>query len=137
MLGGEIIDIEGRQLGGAGQACTVSLGFATGLRPSSIRPLRRCGDKPDVLWEQGVLLVRRSQTGDQEPMETTKTGKLQRITLPEDLIEILDWHAKQLPAGPMLDSDLCSRARRAGTAPRAASIDHSARSRPCSGGPRS
>src|SRR5690242_10166978 len=32
-----------------------------------------------------------------EPMETTKTGKLQRITLPEDLIEILDWHVKQLP----------------------------------------
>ena len=53
-----------------------------------------------------MILVRRSQTGDEEPIETTKTGKLQRITLPEDLVEILDWHAKQLPEGPMLDSDL-------------------------------
>lgn len=53
-----------------------------------------------------MLLVRRSQTGDEEPMETTKTGKLQRITLPEDLVEILEWHAKQLPEGPMRDSDL-------------------------------
>jgi hypothetical protein len=42
----------------------VALGFATGLRPSSLRPLRRRGDKADVLWDQGVLLVRRSQTGD-------------------------------------------------------------------------
>jgi hypothetical protein len=84
----------------------VALGFATGLRPSSLRPLRRRGDSADVLWDQGVLLVRRSQTGDAEPMETTKTGKLQRISLPEDLIEILDWHVKQLPEGPMRDSDL-------------------------------
>jgi integrase len=84
----------------------VALGFATGLRPSSLRPLRRCGDKADVLWDQGVLLVRRSQTGDAEPMDTTKTGKLQRISLPEDLIEILDWHVKQLPEGPMQESEL-------------------------------
>lgn len=84
----------------------VALGFATGLRPSSLRPLRRRGDKADVLWEQGVLLVRRSQTGDEEPMETTKTGKIQRISLPKDLIEILDWHKDQLPKGPMKESDL-------------------------------
>jgi hypothetical protein len=58
----------------------VALGFATGLRPSSLRPFRRRGDKADVLWDQGVLLVRRSQTGNEEPMETTKTGKLQRIS---------------------------------------------------------
>jgi integrase len=84
----------------------VALGFATGLRLSSLRPLRRRGDSADILWDHGVLLVRRSQTGDAEPMETTKTGKLQRITLPDDLIEILDWHVKQLPEGPMRDSDL-------------------------------
>jgi hypothetical protein len=38
------------------------LGFATGLRPSSMRPLRRAGATPDVLWDQGVILVRRSHT---------------------------------------------------------------------------
>jgi integrase len=84
----------------------VALGFATGLRPSSLRPLRRRGDSADVLWEQGVLLVRRSQTGDEDPMETTKTGKLQRISLPDDLIEILKWHTENLPDGPMKESEL-------------------------------
>jgi integrase len=84
----------------------VALGFATGLRPSSLRPLRRRGDHADVLWEQSVLLVRRSQTGDEEPMETTKTGKLQRISLPKDLIEILQWHADRLPEGEMRKSEL-------------------------------
>jgi hypothetical protein len=36
--------------------------LATGLRPSSLRPLRRCGKEGDVLWETGFLLVRRSQS---------------------------------------------------------------------------
>ena len=84
----------------------VALGFATGLRPSSLRPLRRCGDTPDILWREGVLLVRRSQTGDGEPMETTKTGKLQRIVLPKDIVDILKWHVDRLPAGPMRESEL-------------------------------
>jgi hypothetical protein len=39
-------------------------------------------------------------------METTKTGKLQRISLPKDLIEILEWHSENLPEGPMRDSIL-------------------------------
>ena len=38
------------------------LGFATGVRPSSMRPLRRTGPTPDVLWDAGVILVRRSHT---------------------------------------------------------------------------
>jgi integrase len=84
----------------------VALGFATGLRPSSLRPLRRSGASADVLWRESVLLVRRSQTGDAEPMETTKTGKLQRIVLPEDIIDILRWHVDQLPNGPMRESEL-------------------------------
>ena len=36
--------------------------LVTGLRPSSLRPLRRRGPHCDVLWEEGVLLVRRSHT---------------------------------------------------------------------------
>ncbi|MGH7271286.1 MAG: hypothetical protein ACREJ3_12735 [Polyangiaceae bacterium] len=36
------------------------LGFATGLRPSSLRPLRRRGTEADVLWDEAALFVRRS-----------------------------------------------------------------------------
>jgi hypothetical protein len=45
------------------------LGFATGLRPSSLRPLRRTGPTADVLWDQGVILVRRSHTIGEELMQ--------------------------------------------------------------------
>jgi len=67
------------------------LGFATGLRPSSLRPLRRSGATPDVLWDKGVILVRRSHTIG-EVMETTKTGLRQRITVPSELMGVLRWH---------------------------------------------
>jgi integrase len=85
----------------------VSLGFATGLRPSSLRPLRRNGPTPDVLWNDGMLLVRRSQTS-KTVMETTKTGVLQRIALPPDMMEILRWHKARLDGGPtaVRDSEL-------------------------------
>ena len=84
----------------------VALGFATGLRPSSLRPIRKSGATPDVLWEQAVLLVRRSNTVGDEVMNTTKTSRRQRIALPEDLMEILRWHVARLPPGPMADSEL-------------------------------
>lgn len=83
-----------------------ALGFATGLRPSSLRPLRRSGPTPDLLWDQGVLLVRRSQTRGDEVMETTKTARHQRVSLPEDLVAILQWHIDTQPEGPMSDSEL-------------------------------
>lgn len=84
-----------------------ALGFATGLRPSTLRPLRREGPQADVLWEDSVLLVRRSQTLGDEVMNTTKTHKRQRIALPKDLIDILRWHVDTLPdEGPMRESDL-------------------------------
>lgn len=85
----------------------IALGFATGLRPSSLRPLRRSGPTPDVLWEEGVLLVRRSHTRGTEVMEKTKTGRRQRLTLPTDLVDILRWHVETLPdEGPMHESEL-------------------------------
>lgn len=68
------------------------LGFATGLRPSSMRPLRRSGATPDVLWDAGVLLVRRSHTLKDEFMKTTKTGLRQRITVPAEVMDVLRWH---------------------------------------------
>lgn len=84
-----------------------ALGFATGLRPSTMRPLRREGPQSDMLWEEHVLLVRRSHTVGEEVMHTTKTHKRQRIALPADLLDILRWHADSLPdEGPMKESDL-------------------------------
>ena len=83
------------------------LGFATGLRPSSMRPLRRKGPTPDVLWDDHVLLVRQSQTLGDEIMPCTKTGTTQRLTLPEELFDVLRWHvATQLRVEPMRQSDL-------------------------------
>lgn len=80
------------------------LGFATGLRPSSMRPLRRKGEAPDVLWTQGVVLVRRSQwSGD--PMEKTKTARDQRLHLPDEVMAVLHWHVGRL-VGEALESEL-------------------------------
>lgn len=83
-----------------------ALGFALGARPSLLRPLRRKGPEPDVLWDRGVILIRRSQTVGAEVMNKPKTGLRQRIALPKDLMEILEWHAERLPKGPMRESDL-------------------------------
>lgn len=91
-----------------------ALGFGTGLRPSSLRPLRRSGPTPDVLWDEGAILVRRSHTRKQEVMETTKTGKRQRLSLPVELMEILRWHVDRLPEGPMQESDLLFPSRTGG-----------------------
>lgn len=82
------------------------LGFVTGLRPSSLRPLRRHGEHADVLWDECALLVRRSHTRRKEVMRTTKTGFRQRIGLPPAMIETLRAHVDSLPPGPMLDSEL-------------------------------
>ena len=83
-----------------------ALGFATGLRPSSMRPLRRSGETPDVLWKEGALLVRQSHTVGDEVMASTKTRRYQRLVLPDELMEILRWHVDALPEGPMRDSVL-------------------------------
>jgi hypothetical protein len=70
------------------------LGYATGLRPSSLRALRRKGSTFDVLWTEGVMLVRRSATLG-EIMETTKTKYRQRIRVAPDLMNILRSHAER------------------------------------------
>lgn len=72
-----------------------SLGIATGLRPSSMRGIRRAGITPDLNWDTGVLLVRRSVTLG-EVTERTKTGKRQRINLPPDMMAIFRWHLMRL-----------------------------------------
>ena len=82
----------------------LALGLATGRRPSELRPLRRNGPTPDILWDEGVLLVRRSEARG-EVMDRTKTGKRLRIPLPRELMDILQWHVDNLPEGPMRESE--------------------------------
>lgn len=83
------------------------LGLATGLRPSSLRPLRRKGPLADVLWDEGRLLVRRSHTRGTEVMNTTKQRVKYRIHLPEPVLEVLTWHVEtQLRTPEMQESDL-------------------------------
>lgn len=69
------------------------LGFATGLRPSHLRPLRRSGSRADVLWDERQILVRRSHTLG-ETMERTKTGLRQKLNVPPQLVSILRWHVE-------------------------------------------
>lgn len=83
-----------------------TLGFATGLRPSSMRPLRRRGPNADVLWSEGILLIRRSHTEGRQPIDMTKTARDQEVRLPKDLLEVLQWHVDRLPEGPMKESEL-------------------------------
>jgi hypothetical protein len=71
------------------------LGFTTGLRPSSMRPLRRCGPEADLKLPEGVLLIRRSQTRG-EAVARTKTGRRGRIPLPKDVLGVLEWHVGNL-----------------------------------------
>jgi integrase len=83
------------------------LGLATGLRPSSLRPLRRKGQLADVLWDAGKLLVRRSHSLGREVMNTTKQKVRYRIHLPEPVLEVLRWHVEtQLTTDEMRESDL-------------------------------
>ncbi len=72
------------------------LGFTTGLRPSSLRPLRRDGASADIKWQDGILLIRRSQTIGDSVMETTKTDLHQRLTLPRELLDVLKWHVNEV-----------------------------------------
>lgn len=83
------------------------IGLITGIRPSTLRPLRRRGPESDVQWEKGRLLVRRSQTLGDEVMATTKTKKRYVIDLPEEAMQVLRWHVDtQLATPEMQESDL-------------------------------
>lgn len=77
----------------------VFLGFTTGLRPSSLRPLRRSGPNADIKWGDGKLLVRWSHTRGNEVMESTKTSRDQIIDLDPEQIAVLRWHVERLEQG--------------------------------------
>lgn len=84
-----------------------TLGFTYGLRPSSLRALRRKGPHPDVLWDSATLRVRRSHTRGQLAMNRGKRKNYKpRIPITPALLAVLKWHVDNLPEGPMKDSDL-------------------------------
>jgi hypothetical protein len=74
----------------------VFLGVTTGLRPSSLRPLRWRGANADVKWDEGKLLVRRSHTHRSEVMDSTKTSKDQVLALDQRQVDVLRWHTERL-----------------------------------------
>jgi hypothetical protein len=82
------------------------LGFALGKRPSTTRPLRRRGSTPDIQWDTGVLLFRRSNTHGQIVMEGVKTGGEERVQAPAELLAVC-WHVEtQLRSPAQQESDL-------------------------------
>ncbi len=88
------------------------LGLATGLRPSSMRPLRRTGPSSDIKWDERVILVRRSHTLGNEVMDTTKTKLRQRISVPDEVMQVLRLHVDtQLTTPEQQTSDLLFSAR--------------------------
>jgi Phage integrase family len=80
------------------------LGFAIGARPSTLRPLRRQGPTPDLLADEGILLLRRSHALGKEIMDQTKTGRDQEIPLPTIVLWVLREHVKSLE-GKMAESE--------------------------------
>jgi integrase len=85
----------------------VYLGLITGLRPSTLRPLRRQGPESDVSWAENRLRVRRSHTLGEEVMRTTKQRRRYNIALPSDAMIVLKWHVDtQLHTPEQKASDL-------------------------------
>jgi hypothetical protein len=77
------------------------LGFVTGKRPSTLRPLRAAGDEPDVDWNEGFIRFRRSHTQGDEFMVGTKTGRHERVHLPEAVMVALRMHRAQVAEPPL------------------------------------
>lgn len=102
---GEFLDILLRQ--SPQHYAMAYVGLVTGLRPSSLRPLRRRGPEADVLWGRNRILVRRSQTRGGEVMNTTKQKRRYAIDVPESVMKVLKWHVQtQLDAPEQEASDL-------------------------------
>ena len=81
------------------------LGFAIGHRPSTLRPIRRGGPKPDLIFREdgsAKLYLRRSHTdGGQEVMERTKTRVVIELDLPKEVGVVLREHIVELEKDPI------------------------------------
>jgi integrase len=99
-------------------------GFATGIRPVNLSPLRRRPDETgaaDINWETGLCFIRRGYGRKKQMRNTTKQRENYPITLPPSLLVDLEWHAKtQLKEGPQRDSPYLFPAETGG--PRQASV---------------
>jgi hypothetical protein len=71
-----------------------------------LRPLRRRGPEPDVLWEENGIVLRRSNPLQQQIVDATKNKHDQELPLPPAAMRVLRAHVEALPPGPMRDSDL-------------------------------
>jgi len=94
------------------------LGFAIGHRPSTLRPLRRKGPQPDLVFNEdssAKLYLRRSHSERQEVMGRTKTGVSVVLDLPKEVGLILKAHIAELEKEKItLKSDLLFPSRRTG-----------------------
>jgi integrase len=72
------------------------LGFVTGKRPSTMRPLRRRGGECDIDWTEGFVRFRRSNTRGDEMMQGTKTGTRERVYVPDAVLQALREHIARL-----------------------------------------
>lgn len=82
-------------------------GFTFGLRPSSLRPLRRRGPEADVVWAEQLLLIRRSHTRSKEIGDFTKNKRDQELGITEPLLGLYRWHIEtQLETPEQKASDL-------------------------------
>jgi integrase len=77
------------------------LGFCTGKRPSTLRPLRKSGDEADVDWDIGRITFRRSHTIGHETMEGVKTGGNEYVYLPEFVMSVLREHDLMIQHPPI------------------------------------
>ena len=91
------------------------LGLLIGARPSTLRPLRRNGEEADILWDERLVLLRRSNALGQQIVDETKTSLDQEIPLPEVAMAVLKEHVDALPAGPMTASNLLFPSTKGGT----------------------
>jgi hypothetical protein len=62
-------------------------------RSRPARPFRRMRRRRRST-SRWTILVRRSHTLGNEVMQTTKTGSRQRITVPQELLDVLQWHVR-------------------------------------------
>ena len=58
------------------------------------------------MWDEKIVLLRRSNPLAQEIVDETKTPLDQEIPVPDALMRLLKEHVGALPPGPMQDSDL-------------------------------
>lgn len=79
------------------------LGFVTGKRPSTLRPLRASGPDADIDWTEGSVQFRRSHTVGRKTMGGTKTGTHEVVYLPPVVVEVLRGHVA-LMADPPISS---------------------------------